>query len=88
MEPSGLYRTTDVKTCAYLLYNLGAKLLRVEPVEADRPSRLQFVLGGVPPGARTAPAEGELVELPRYLRAFEKAKAAMTIAARPGGLRT
>mgnify|MGYP001244486471 CR=1 FL=1 len=86
MEHPELYRTVDLKTAVYLLYS-GAKLLKVEPVTADRPDRLHFVLEGVAAGARTAPGEGELVELPKYLRVFEKAKIALTNAARIAGHR-
>ncbi len=86
MEHAELYRTVDLKTATYLLYS-GAKLVKVEPVSSERRDRLHFVLGGVAPGARTSPGEGELVELPRYLRVFEKAKVALTNAARAAGHR-
>lgn len=88
MEHDTLYRTVDLKTAVYLLYAYPAvHLLRVEAVTADRPDRLHFVLEGVAPGARTSPGEGELVELPKYLRVFEKAKIAMSNAARVAGRR-
>jgi hypothetical protein len=81
------YRTTDLKSAAYALYAFGAKILRIEPINPEIPNRLHFVLSGVPKGARMAPGDGELVDLTKYLRAFETAKNSLNTAARAGGLR-
>jgi hypothetical protein len=82
-----IFRTTDVKCAAYAQYAFGAKILRIEPINPDIPHRLHFVLSGVPVGARLTPAEGELVDLAKYLRAFENVKGALNNAARAAGLR-
>ena len=74
-------KTLSLKTATWLAY-CGAELIEIKPVEVGPPGRYYFHVCKVPPGVRSAPADGELVELALYTRTFDKLKNALTAVTR------